>query len=100
MIVIAVSYRLGKRSIQVLIDAKPDDKYTTVLQILDNSNKIEGYNSLRMRAAGPYTFVEVDIKLYSQLTLEEAHKISHYIESEIMAKIPRTNVHVHIEPQS
>jgi len=28
MIVISVSYKLGKRSIQVLIDAKPDDKYS------------------------------------------------------------------------
>jgi cation diffusion facilitator family transporter len=98
MIVISVSYRLGKRSIQVLLDAKPDDKYTTVLEILAKSTEIEGFSSLRMRAAGPYTFVEVDILLNAQLTLEEAHKISHDIESEISSIISHANVHVHIEP--
>jgi cation diffusion facilitator family transporter len=100
LIVITVSYRLGKRSIQVLLDAKPDDKYSTVLEILANSSEIEGYSSLRMRAAGPYTFVEVDIILNSKLTLEEAHKISHDIEHKISDAISHANVHVHIEPSN
>lgn len=98
IIVITISYRLGKRSIQVLIDAKPDDKYTAVLEILGNYTEIEGFKSLRMRAAGPYTFVEFDILLNQSLTLEEAHTISHKIEKRIMSVVPNTNVHIHIEP--
>lgn len=98
IIVINVSYRLGKRSIQVLLDAKPDDKYTTVLEILGNANEIEGYKNLRMRSSGAYTFVDADILLNHNLTLLEAHQISHCIEAKIIQSIPNANVHIHIEP--
>ncbi|OGU61246.1 MAG: cation transporter [Ignavibacteria bacterium GWF2_33_9] len=98
IIVISVSYRLGKRAINVLIDAKPDDKYSIVIDILSKSYKINGFKNLRMRSAGAYVFVEVDILLNQNLTLELAHTISHEIEDTIISNIPNANVHIHIEP--
>ncbi|PLW94959.1 MAG: cation transporter [Marinilabiliales bacterium] len=99
LIVIYVSYKLGKRSINVLLDKVPEESYLKIKSILDGLNEIEQYHDLKVRAAGAEYFVELNIHVKSELNILEAHDIATMIENKIKSKILRCHVHVHIEPQ-
>jgi cation diffusion facilitator family transporter len=98
LIVLSVSYRLGRRAFDVLIDRAPT-------KIVDQINKVIGqipgvikYHDLRVREGGSYKFVELNIHVNKGLSIEEAHSISENVEYEITKKIPHCKVIVHIEP--
>ncbi len=100
LIVIFVSYNLGKRSINVLLDHVPDSVCEKINDLLKNANEIEQYHSLKVRAAGPDIFVELNIHVKPNLTIEESHTIATHIENKLKAEISRCHVHVHIEPNN
>jgi len=98
-IVIYVSYKLGKRSIEVLLDKVPEDTRLKVEEIMARVSEITTYHDLKVRASGADTFVELNIHVNPQITIEEAHRITENIEAEIRNVIPRCEVHVHAEPE-
>lgn len=98
-IVISVSYRLGKRSIDVLLDRTSEDIENKIHIVLDNIPEIIRYHDLKIRTAGADTFVELNIHLDPNLSIFEAHEISSQVEKEITSKIDRCSVHIHEEPE-
>ncbi len=100
LIVIYVSYQLGKRSINVLLDRVPDETYLKIKAILDGLTEITKYHDLKVRAAGAEFFVELNIHVDPELSLIESHHLATLIEDKIKSKIMRCHVHVHIEPEA
>lgn len=98
LIVIVISYRLGKRSIEVLLDYAPRDKVNTIECILNELPEIDEFHSLKVRTAGADTFVSVIVTLNPHLKLNHAHEICDKVEREICIEIDRCNVFVHFEP--
>jgi divalent metal cation (Fe/Co/Zn/Cd) transporter len=98
LIVLIVSYRLGKRSIEVLLDYPPREKVSKIGSILKSLPEINSFRSLKVRTAGADTFVSVTVTMNSQLRLSSAHKICDTVESEIRKEIDRCDVFVHVEP--
>ncbi|HRY98983.1 MAG TPA: cation diffusion facilitator family transporter [Bacteroidales bacterium] len=98
-IVIHVSYKLGKRSINVLLDKVPAETYLKIRAILDSLTEIEQYHDLKVRAAGAEIFVELNIHVQPELGIKASHDIATMIEGRIQEEIPRCHVHVHIEPE-
>ncbi len=98
IIVIVISYRLGKRSIEVLLDYAPGERVSEVEEILKSMEEIKTYHSLKVRTAGADTFVNVTVTLDNRLNLGHAHKICDVVEDEILKTIDRCNVIVHVEP--
>jgi cation diffusion facilitator family transporter len=98
LIVIVISYRLGKRSIEVLIDYAPRDKVKKIECVLTALPEIDKFHSLMVRTSGADTFVSVIITLNSQLKVNHAHDICDKVEREICQVIDRCNVFVHFEP--
>lgn len=99
IIVIYISYKLGKRSISVLLDSVPEETYLKIKSILDGVTEIEYFHDLRVRAAGAEFFVELNIHVKPEMTILQAHDIATIIENRIQNEISRCHVHVHIEPQ-
>lgn len=99
LIVIYVSYKLGKRSINVLLDKVPEETYLKIKSVLEGLTEIEQYHDLKVRAAGADYFVELNIHVPSELNILQSHEIAHLIENKIKNEIPRCHVHVHIEPE-
>jgi cation diffusion facilitator family transporter len=97
-IVIVISYRLGKRSIEVLLDYAPQEKVTKVENVLKSLPEIKTYHSLKVRTAGADTFVSVAVTLTPQIRLGLAHEICDIVEAEVSKTIERCNVIVHVEP--
>jgi len=98
LIVIVISYRLGKRSIEVLLDYAPREKVTKIEDLLKSLNEIESFYNLKVRTAGADTFVSVIVTLNPEMKFNMAHEICDKVETEIRKVIDRCDVIVHVEP--
>ncbi|OQA00060.1 MAG: Ferrous-iron efflux pump FieF [Bacteroidetes bacterium ADurb.Bin408] len=100
VIVLFVSYRLGKRAVDVLLDKAPEATIKKVNGILASIPEIVCYHDLKIRTAGADTFIKVSIHLDPDLKLNNVHQLCDKIEKIIHDAIPRSEVAVHAEPQS
>lgn len=99
MIVLVVSYQLGKRATNVLLDKQPEDSFTKVEEVLKTIPEIIRYHNLRIRESGADTFIDVNIHVSPELTNKQAHAICDKIEDEVRKVIKRADVFVHAEPE-
>lgn len=98
IIVLTISYRLGKKAIDVLLDRSPitlSDEISSMIQLIP---EVSYYHDLKVRVAGADTFVNVTIHVDPELNITEAHAISHKVEKIICARIERCEIHIHYEP--
>lgn len=98
LIVIVISYRLGKRSMNVLLDYAPEDKVSKIEELIGTISEVHSFKNLRVRTAGADTFIKVTILLDSRFTLSEVHEICDKVEGVICREIDRCDVSVHAEP--
>jgi len=98
-IVLGLSFRLGKRAVDVLLDKSPADIKKKVETVLSQNSRITHFHDVKVRTSGPYTFIEVNIHVTPELTIGQAHDISHRVEDQIKKAIEHCEVHIHIEPE-
>jgi cation diffusion facilitator family transporter len=97
-IVIYVSLQLGKRTIDALLDRAPERLPQT---IADEVTKIEGVVDcprVRVREAGPLTFMDLTVCVSRASSLQEAHAVSGVVEERVAELVPRADVVVHVQP--
>jgi cation diffusion facilitator family transporter len=99
VIVIYVSYKLGKKAIDALLDKSPEDTVSKIEAVLESAKHITRYHDLKVRTMGAETLVEMNIHVTPGITIEKAHQISHDVEDEIKRFVERCEVHIHIEPE-
>jgi len=98
LLVIIASYRLGKETINCLMDRAPegfDDKIENAILSVGN---IEQISRLRVRAAGSETFVDANICVSRSLSLERAHNIATMAEEKVKKIINGSDVVIHLDP--
>lgn len=93
--VVVVSYRLGKRAINVLLDAAPQGINEKVKNIIYDMKIV---HDIKIRNSGPDIFIEMNIHLHGGTPLQDAHKIASAIEEEVQSKVNNSIVHIHMEP--
>jgi len=98
VIVLWVSYNLGKKSIDVLLDKSPKDTKIIVRKILKSYPEIKHYHSLKARTSGADTFIKFNVHFNPELSLREVHQVCDKIEAEIQSQVPRSEVYIHPEP--
>jgi len=99
LIVLGISYKLGKKAIDVLLDKTPSKLMEKIYDVLNKTPDITHYHDLKVRTAGADTFVEVNIHVTPGITVENAHQISDDLEQKIADNRQRCKVHIHIEPE-
>jgi len=100
LIVLFVSYRLGKRSFDALTDRAPEGATESISRIMKDIPEVKGYHDLRVRESGAKKFIELNIHVDKTLTIDAAHEISHKVEDIIEKQIINSKVMVHIEPEN
>lgn len=98
-IVIWISLRLGKRTIDMLTDRIPD--VNLVEKIKSKVLAIDGVVScenIRVRQAGSKSFVDMIVHIKRTIPFEHAHHIMNLIENEIKQIIPNVDIVIHSEP--
>ncbi|MEZ5105578.1 MAG: cation diffusion facilitator family transporter [Draconibacterium sp.] len=98
-IVLFVSYKLGKRAIDVLLDKAPKETIIKVKRVLATYPEIKHYHGLKIRTSGADTFIRVNIHVEPDSSLKNVHLLCNKIEKEIKSQISRSEVHIHAEPQ-
>ena len=98
VVVLLISYRLGKKAVDVLLDTAPEETILLVKKTLAEFPEVKDSHSLKIRTAGADTFVKVNVHLDPELSLREVHEICDKIENEICRRIDRSEVYIHAEP--
>jgi cation diffusion facilitator family transporter len=99
LIVLFVSYKLGKRAIEVLLDKAPYETIDKVEQILKTYDEVMHFHGLKVRTAGADTFIKFNIHLNPTSYIKDAHALCDRIEKDLNAAIPRSEIYIHAEPQ-
>ena len=98
VIVISVTYRLGKKSFDALIDKAPVGLSERIKQIVEEIPEVKVFHDIKVRESGPMKFVDLNIHVDKNITIEKAHDISHKVEEAITTRIKNIEVMVHTEP--
>jgi cation diffusion facilitator family transporter len=96
--VIVISYRLGKRTLDVLMDRAPEGLKQKIEQMAKEVRGVDECSRLRIRRSGPQVFVDMNISLDKNTSFEKAHEIASKVEAKIRSILPETDIVVHTEP--
>ncbi len=99
VIVLYVSYQLGKKAIDVLLDKSPANTKEIVRNVLKEFPEALRYHHLKARTAGADTFIKFNVHFNPDLSLREVHEVCDKMEFKIKSKIPRSEVYIHAEPE-
>ncbi len=86
----------GKNLMDIKLPKSEEDK---IIAILDSHReKFIDYHKLRTRSSGAEKYIDVHIVFPKQTSVEDSHNLAGHIKSDIIEKIGKINVIVHIEP--
>jgi cation diffusion facilitator family transporter len=97
-LVLFVSYRLGRRTIDALMDRVPQGLKESVEAAIGSVDGIEELRSVRLRTSGAKVFVDATIAIRRTLPFERAHRIMDALEKAVHTIHPNVDVVVHAEP--
>ena len=97
-IVIFVSFELGMRTVQGLLDAAPKGMTDDIKKAVEGLDGVSNCHRIRVRRSGPYTFIDAHVLVDPHQTLEEAHELTDKIEERIRKISPGADVTIHPEP--
>ncbi len=98
VIVLFVSFQLGKKSIDVLLDKAPKETMLIVEQTLEKYQQVKYFHNLKVRSSGADTFIKFNIHVDADLSLREVHKLCDEIEKDLESLISRSEINIHAEP--
>jgi cation diffusion facilitator family transporter len=98
LIVIQVSWKLGTRTINALLDSAPAGLGDRVIERVERIPGVVNCHHVRIRASGAQVFVDLHVLMDAALPLTEAHRLTEVIEEAIRELSPQADVTVHPEP--
>lgn len=99
-IVVWISLRLGKRTVDVLLDTAPAGLQAQVESAARSIEGVLGVERVRSRRAGNRTFVDLTISVPRTIPFERVHVISDKVEAAVRAAVGEADVMVHMEPRA
>lgn len=87
-------WRLGKRTIDTLMDAAPDGTYDRISTIAEETDGVLGVNRLRVRPGGAVLFVDIDVDIARTLPFDRVTAIQDHLVSRICDAFPEADVSV------
>ncbi|MEN6407828.1 MAG: cation diffusion facilitator family transporter [Thermoguttaceae bacterium] len=97
-IVVSVSLRLGKKSVDDLLDSVPGTLRDQVTAAAQRVPGVENVTRLRLRRSGPEMFADITLAVGRAAAFERAHDIAHQVEDAVHEFLPNADVVVHVEP--
>jgi cation diffusion facilitator family transporter len=97
-LVLFVSYRLGRRTVDALMDRVPRGLYEKVLNEIEEVDGVENVRTIRLRPSGAKVFLDTTVGIKRTVPFERAHAIMDNIERTVHALHPNVDVVVHAEP--
>jgi cation diffusion facilitator family transporter len=98
VLVIWTSLRLGRRTIDALLDRAPEGMEARIAAAVVTVHGVRDCHQVRVRYSGPVLFVDLHVLVDGAQTLTQAHSVADEIESAIHQLAPGSDVTVHTEP--
>lgn len=98
LIVIRVSIKLGRKTVNALLDSAPAGLDKKIIKKVEAMPQIIDCHSVRVRSIGHQCFIDLHIHVDGKLTLRQVHKITEDIENAIKGLTSGADVTVHPEP--
>jgi cation diffusion facilitator family transporter len=98
LLVLFVSYRLGRRTIDALMDRVPPGLKDAIESAIARVQGVEEVRSIRLRMSGAKTFVDTTIAIRRTLPFERAHRIMDDVEKAVHGVHADVDVVIHAEP--
>lgn len=92
------SIRLGRTSIDVLMDRAPTGSIERISEVALSVPEVEEVRRARLRYVGGQPQTDVVIAISRRVPLERAHEVTEQVEQAIAALEPGADVVVHVEP--
>jgi len=99
LIVLLVSYRLGKRTVDALLDRAPDGLPGKIVKAAAGVDGVLRTGQVRVRRSGPRVFVDMNVEVDRNLSFERTHAIAEAVEAGIQSVAPGADVVVHTDPR-
>ena len=97
-LVIWVSGRLGRRTVDALLDSAPAGMEERILAAVSAVPGVQDCHNIRVRYSGPRLFIDLHVLVDGNQTLFAAHALTETIEGVIQQIAPDADVTVHPEP--
>ncbi len=99
MIVIYVSMRLGKKTVDALVDAAPEGTSARIAEVVSRVPGVVGSQRIRVRQSGNRLFADLRLTLESNIPFEHAESLVGLVESKVHEIFPDADIVVHAEPR-
>lgn len=100
VLVIYVSWSLGMRAVNALLDKAPVKESKDIEKIIKHFPDVIEYHDLRIRQSGHQLMIDATIHVDGSLTLVDAHDISENLEKKIIEYDQFSIVTIHVEPNN
>jgi cation diffusion facilitator family transporter len=97
-IVLWVSVRLGKATVDVLLDRAPEGLAAGLARLAGEVEGVVSCSRVRARPVGPVLFIDMVVGVARTMSLEQAHAVVSEVESRVHAAHPQADTVVHFEP--
>lgn len=99
--ILYASYNIAIKACDVLMDRElSEDTRNTITKIAMAHPEVFSVHDLRTRSSGRREFIQLNLGLKFDLTLAEAHRITHEVEDLILKAFPKADVLIHQDPFS
>lgn len=98
-IVLFVSYRLGRRTIDVLLDRAPEGLPQRLRAAAAGVEGVVRVGQVRVRRSGPALFVDMTVDVDRNLSFERTHAIAEEVEARVQDLAPGADVVIHTDPK-
>ena len=99
LVLLLSAFGVARRALDMLMDRElPAAQRASIRTLALQHPKAHDVHDLRTRRAGSDVFIELHLELDGDLSLAQAHAITHEVEARIRAAFPSADITVHQEP--
>ncbi len=98
-IVVYISLRLGKKTVDALVDAAPEGASAQVAETVSGVPGVLSHERIRVRQSGGKLFIDLGVTLESNIPFEHARSVVEEVEQKVQNLFPAADVVVHAAPR-
>jgi divalent metal cation (Fe/Co/Zn/Cd) transporter len=98
ILILFVSYRLGRKTIDVLVDRVPPGLYDKIHATIKNVEGVESVKNIRLRSSGAKVFAETAVAIRRTMPFEKMNDVVNAVRDKIHLTHPDIDVVVHASP--
>jgi cation diffusion facilitator family transporter len=99
-IIVYISMRLGKRTVDALVDAAPQGATSRIGEAVASVPGVINHERIRVRRSGERLFIDLGVTLESNIPFEHARSVVEAVEAKVQEVFPAADVVVHAAPRA